>query len=71
MYNLFRGETMSREIICPLMEERKESGEYRFKEELRFCDCPRLREFLLATKSSKICTDGKSCFVRDILVGHE
>jgi len=68
MFDLFYRETMSKEVACPLMEEKDGSGDYRFRENIRFCDCPKLRKFLLAAGKSKICTDGESCLVRTILL---
>lgn len=70
MLDLLHKETMSRETVCPLMEEKDDEGNYRFKENIRFCDCPKLREILLAAENSKTCNDGKACFVRTILLEH-
>ncbi|MFA5841477.1 MAG: hypothetical protein WC835_00745 [Candidatus Paceibacterota bacterium] len=61
---LFYSEIMSREITCPLMEEKTADGEYRFEEKIRFCDCPKLRVLFLLEGIQKECNDGKECFAR-------
>lgn len=52
------------EVPCPLMEEKEANGEYTYPEKLRGCDCPKLRELLLASGLSRECTKGERCLVR-------
>ena len=69
--NLFNGEIMSGEIICPIMKGNGNFAEGEPKKEIIYCDCPKLRELVLAAGVLKSCNDRKSCLVREVLAEHE